>query len=121
MKVINKTWWNTRDLKRIISRVATQEVDLPRRKFLKAEIRYGHKPFGVSGYAWLGGNLFVIRVSKVRVDPIAFARIVAHEIGHCIGLEHHRMRGTKRYARAKGSNEFYAWAREYTIAKKERA
>lgn len=128
MKFVNKTHWNTRDLRRIAQRVCREEF--PRDRFgakwrqMRVVVGYNRAGDGSSsGHAYYGGSTAYVNVpsGNVRgkgavghVDPIDFAHVVAHEFGHCKGLRHGRMPphmdGTKAGKRSDYITQHFAWA-----------
>ncbi len=102
MKVKNNTHWNTADFKRILQRVALEELETWQRRRLVVEI----KPMRgrQNGYGWCGGRAHLrstwmqLRVPGTYVDPVDFAFVAAHEMAHCRGLTHVNMK-CPRYRR----------------------
>lgn len=116
MKIINKTHYLTKDLRAILSRVAQEELETPKRKRLRVEVRYtrGH---GCSGFAWIGGASCVVRISKHHPEPDAFAKVAAHEYAHLRGMSHVNM--PPRYKWGSPTwRERYAWANALGIHRK---
>jgi hypothetical protein len=113
MTIDNRTHWSTADLKRIIARVAREELnDTPRQKYqrkhLRARIVYTHGPW-VSGCAYLRGTSATLRLPKTNASPREFAWLVAHELAHVRGVKHAQMPGWLMHY-TEGSRERYQWA-----------
>lgn len=130
MRLTNKTHWQTRDLRRIAARVVREEF--PKDRFPnRARVRnftvivgYNRGRWGYStGHAHYGANHCYVNVPSRDVDPIDFAHVVAHEIGHCKGLAHDRMpphmQGYNRYVRTDYIRNHFAWAAALPIRRLE--
>jgi len=118
MKLINKTQWQTRDLRAIISRVAKDELEPAKRKHVTFTVVYGHRG-GSSGYATIGGYNAKIRIAAEDPDLIDFAYTTGHECGHLRGLRHGADMHCARYSRKHGDHRaFYSWAAELPLRKK---
>jgi hypothetical protein len=117
MKIINKTDWRTDDLRRIISRVARDELNAEHRRCMRVVIGYSRRN-RYTGYAWYNSNDAVLRVGRDSVDPIKLALLAAHELAHCRGTKHRDMH-TRRYDFREEYREYYAWAVDMSIRKKE--
>lgn len=125
MKLKNATHWNTRDLRRIAARVVREE--LPRARFndrAKAYTIYvgynrgGRESNGsCSGHAAYHGNSCTVNVPSGYVDPVDFAYVLGHEIGHSKGLHHGRMAPHHEHRTAYALNH-YAWAKMLTVARR---
>lgn len=98
MKIINKTHWQTRQLKAIIVRVANTELKgyEKRKKRLIIEITYSRKG-GHHGCAYVGGTHAYLRIPKAEVDKPQFAWLVAHELSHIRGQHHKTMTKPQLY------------------------
>lgn len=125
MKILNKTHWQTKPLARIARRVLTLEcAGRPERaqkqRALRLTIgynrgngRYFKSPHS-SGHAWLGGRDLTVNVPSHRVDPVDFAFVVGHELGHVWGLTHDQMKAF-HYERGAPASARYAWAKTIAI------
>ena len=118
MKLINKTNWNTRQLRSLFQEVAKRELDPDKRKKLRIVVVKARTRF--SGCAIVGGNNCTIRIpSKNKtVYPTQglVASIAAHEMAHCRGLRHERpLRASIAYGWHKDWQQFYAWTKDYPL------
>lgn len=130
IRVVNRTCWKTSQLRKIIERVARDEIDAERRANITVEVSAARQQHSCSGCAYVGGNVAHVRVpTKVEsFDPylVNFAKVAAHELAHCHGHEGERwMRSNKtvRYGRQSPKQaEFYAWVREpeYRVEREEK-
>ena len=117
MRLSNSTVYSTRDLKKIFTRIAKQELDPAKAKRVRFKIVYskmGHH----SGCAYLNGTLGTLRLPKppYKIDHAKVAMVIAHEMGHLRGLEHGAAMHCGRYSWTHGDYKtFYAWANEYPI------
>ena len=138
MKVINKTDWNTSDLKRFLVRALNEDDKIEgrykHRSYLRITIVYSrgwpgwaikhfkeqNKELPIrerySGSAWVGGTRMTLRVPREKVDPRLFFRAFKHELDHSRGFKHNQMGG--RYLDIKDL-ERDNWALEYPIRQKE--
>lgn len=97
MKIINKTGYQTRDLRAIAVRVAREELDPDKAKRMTVYFDHRRGTGGrISGHAWINGNSI-----HVKIDRCAYVRgvaaVIAHEFAHARGLTHDKMRGNRRY------------------------
>lgn len=124
MKVVNKTHWMTRDLRRIAARVTREEF--PRDRFgdraksISVHVGYNRAGSGSSsGHAYYHSNWCTVNVPSGRVDPVDFAHVVAHELGHCKGLKHGHMaphmESTRWGKRSDYMRQHFAWAKAIEI------
>lgn len=95
MTIYNHTHWSTADLKRIITRVAREELnDTPRQKYqrkhMQVEVVYSRGPRH-TGYAYIRGTQARLRVPKTNLSPRLFAWLCAHEFAHLRGMRHPQM------------------------------
>jgi hypothetical protein len=121
MKIVNVTHWQTRDLKRIATRVVREEF--PRDRFndraksIWVYVKYnssGSLGTGSSGRARFDSNWCTVMVPSGAVDPIDFAYVLGHELGHCKGLKHGSMPPHQEH-RNKYSRDHYGWAQGVVI------
>jgi hypothetical protein len=119
MKIKNETRWRTDQLRRIIIRIAREELSPEKRKALVIRIAYRGKrsPTGwTTGNAYVGGWYMTIFLNAHIVNRPDFALTVAHEMAHIRGLHHKQMNGRRSYDhRVAGAYEMYAWANEYPV------
>lgn len=119
MKIDNRTHWSTRDLRRILTRVAMEELSDTRqqqhqRRHLHVTIVYSRRVGRHSGCAWLKGTSARLCIPKAGVNPVEFAWLAAHEFSHTRGQEHAQMTGDVLYFTAK-AQATYAWAAAFPI------
>lgn len=121
MKLINRTHWNTLQLKAILMRVAREELDAEQRKNLTVTIVYTRRAGSTdsSGCAWVGSRRAVVRLSKHTPDTVDFAFVAAHEFAHIRGQHHSDM--SKYYKRhAAQTYAAWQWARDFKLEVKEK-
>lgn len=113
MKIINKTIYDTRYLRRLFleceKHIFATYLKHGESKHRKVTIKYGrfHNNCGVSGYAYYKSCTMAILLPRPRppIIPISKlyvkARIVAqtylHEVGHNIGIHHNQMGTITKY------------------------
>jgi hypothetical protein len=117
MKVINKTHFRTDDLRRILQRVAEEELETTKRKRLRVEVRYTRGE-GCSGLAHTGRSYCIVRLWKHGPDAAMFASVAAHEYAHLRGMSHVNMPTRYKWASPTWRAR-YEWAREYGIRRKD--
>jgi hypothetical protein len=115
VKIINRTHFRTDDLRRIISRVASTELEAWKRKRMVVGIGYCRKKGEASGCAPIGGSECMVRINKHDPDPAAFALVVRHEFRHCNGWTHQRMKAFYSEEDVKR----YHWAHDLGIRRLE--
>lgn len=130
MRIVNKTRWNTADLRRIVARIASEEVEPEKRKRLR--VTFVPSRWHTSGLATLGGTWSRIRlINPSRKEwnadyALTVAVIIAHELAHNHGHRGERwMRSSVRYgmprqlsdAEREEQRALYAWAMtpEYAV------
>lgn len=119
MKIVNKTMWRTDQLRAIVSRVAQDELDTEKRKYLEVIVEYRRANACVIGRAQRRGYWIKITIERENVDRVLLAHIIAHEMAHSRGLQHSEMRGCARYDYTEGWRDYYAWANQMPIEKKQ--
>jgi len=131
MRVINKTSWSTKDLKRVFKLVCKEETFTPK----IVEVVYSGKEGYYSGlgqydYGWIrlrvpnskkvaGSN------GKVSYEPLkelntnVIAYIFAHEIQHNIGLHHREMNSKRFWNQEEEQKLIIPYVKGLTIKRKE--
>jgi hypothetical protein len=121
MKIIleNKTHWSTRDLRRFVTRVASDILHSDyRAAHSHLRVRFAHysgRGETCSGHAVLGGSFAHIGVPKEHVHRADLALTVAHEFGHLLGLQHGDMSGGALWMPVGDWRERYAWAETFPL------
>lgn len=118
MKILNKTHWNSEQIKALLYAVARQEQlpgDFTRR--LHCTIKY-RRNGGYGGSAFYNSHYMKLKMPRTGpVDSVTVAKIMAHEMAHCQGVKHRQMHGP-RYSWEDGWREIWAMANNYTIEAK---
>lgn len=134
MKIINKTNWDTLDLKKVLTKVLDEDDKVEGRykyrNYLEVTISYSkgypgwvishYKKKGkelparevYSGSAWVGGTGMGLRVPRGKFDVKRFARIFIHEMSHIRGISSHRAIGVVE-------DEDLGWTKGYSVRQKE--
>jgi hypothetical protein len=122
MKIINHTAWRTDQLHALIQRVADDELSMQQKKILRVTLAYkrrlgagrmGQACLGTPHHQLLTMTLFLPKPGR-EFDRPSYALIIAHEMAHCRGWRHARMKGN-RYDWAEGWQGRYAYALNYPI------
>lgn len=134
MKVINKTHWDTSDLKRILVKALNEddkvEGKYKYRSYLEITISYSkgwpswvikhyqkqNKELPIreiySGRVLVNGTGMKLRVPREKFNVKHFARIFIHEMSHVRGIRSHRAIGTVK-------DEDLEWTKDYSVKQKE--
>ena len=134
MRIINKTHWNTSDLKRVLVKALNEDDRIEgrykHRSYLRITIVYSKgwpswviKHFKkqnkeilireiYSGIAWVNGTGMRLRVPREKFNVERFVRIFIHEMSHIRGIRSHRAIGTVK-------DENLEWTKNYSIKQKE--
>jgi hypothetical protein len=121
VKLNNFTVYSTRDLKKIFTRIAREELNPNQAKHVQFKIIYSKKG-RISGCAWVGSWDGTIRLPKppYTLNHATLAMVIAHEMAHLRGVEHGAAMHCGRYSWQWGDYKtFYAWANEYPISVRE--
>jgi hypothetical protein len=118
MKIVNHTSYDTRDIMRLVYRVAQDELNPGGLKNGRITIKY-RRNGRHSGWCTIGTiqtpRVFMrLNVPRTGLDPVTLAHIIAHELAHARG-EHHRGMNPKRYKWGEGWQELYAYAKDFPI------
>lgn len=134
MKVINKTHWDTSDLKRILVKALNEDDKIEGkyeyRSYLEVTITYskGWRKWIVeyykkkkkelptrevySGNAWVRGTGMRLRVPREKFNVERFVELFIHEMSHVRGYRSHRVIGTVK-------DEDLEWIKNYSVRQKE--
>jgi len=132
--IINKTNWDTLDLKKVLIKALNEddkvEGGYKYRNCLEVTISYskGHPSWVISHYkrekkelrprevysgnAWVNGTGMRLRVPREKFDVKRFARLFIHEMSHIRGIRSHRAIGTVK-------DEDLKWTKDYSVRQKE--
>jgi hypothetical protein len=122
MKIVNHTHWDTRDIMRLVYRVAQDELD-PGQLKNRGRITIKYRRNGnIGGWCYYGTmkdpNVRMrLNLPRTNLDPVALAMVIAHELAHAKGMKHREMNST-RYTWGPGWRERYAYALDYPIGVK---
>lgn len=123
MRIANATHWNTKDLSRLIYRVAQDELDRGQLRYARVKVEYargghlgGNCTYGTMLQPHVRMTLRLPRPGK-QMDVVSLAKIIAHELGHSKGIKHADMHNV-RYGWVEGWRERYAYAAEFAIGVK---
>lgn len=108
IKIKNDTEYETRNLRKIISRCI--KTDGPRAE-TKMDIHIRPSKKYLSGYAYLNSNFVCMRIpSTGEIDTVRFTQIFIHELQHCRGEVHREM--------VKSKTIDAGWAKAFPIQKR---
>lgn len=122
MQIVNKTHWQTRNLKTFVIQVCHKELmDQSYINQLHITFDYYKKPCHgyddyPGGWAYYNSAIIHIHLPKEKINKRALAKVLAHEMAHNQNVRHRSMRGP-RYGWAEGWKEIYAWADKLTLEK----
>ena len=136
INITNETTWNTRQLRAFVARCAKEVIDDKMAPWLKTinvsfnsnkssswgrKMRDGGRAFSlssyVSGHAYIKSNRMRIHMPPKGIDyidKVQLAQVIAHELGHCMGLRHRQMKSTIWNVKDKG-RVHYEWASELPL------
>jgi hypothetical protein len=122
MKITNKTHWNTRDIQKLVYRVAQDELNPGGLRNARITVSY-RRNGGIGGWCYYGTIQYPnvrmrLNLPRTGLDSVALARVIAHELGHAKGLKHGSAMSNNRYAQADGWRERYAYAKDFPIGVK---
>jgi len=115
--LLNSTCYSTRELKKMFTRIAKDELAPEKAKRVRFKIVYS-KEGRHSGCAYVGGTLGTLRLPKPphKIDPVKVALVIAHEMAHLRGLHHNQMRGNFSYNWTDNRyRNIYSWANDIVI------
>lgn len=118
MKIVNHTKYETRDIIRLVNRVAQDELNPGGLKNARITIKY-RRNGGIGGWCYLGSIQYPnvrmrLSLPRTKLDVVMLALVIAHELGHAKGLKHRDMNKV-RYGWAEGWRERYAYAVDFPI------
>jgi hypothetical protein len=118
MKIVNNTKWETRDIMKLVYRVAQDELNPGGLKNARITINY-RRNGGIGGWCYYGTiqspNVRMrLNLPRTRLDSVSLALVIAHELAHAKGVKHSEMNAT-RYKWGEGWRERYAYALEFPI------
>lgn len=114
MKIINRTHFQTRDLRRIFTRCADLVLKEEKKRHVCVTVVYARQSRGASGCAIIGGYHATVRINKHDPKPATVAAVTVHEFRHLNGWSHKEMCGTY-----KGEDARYVWANDLGIRVRE--
>jgi hypothetical protein len=121
MRVTNSTRWNTKDITRLIYRVAKDELQAGQLKKANIKVKYARKNSTCLGDCTYGTpqdprvNMTLnLKHPGEEIDMVQLAHVIAHELAHSKGI-HHRDMGNARYGWTDGWREHYSWARAFPV------
>ena len=125
MRIINKTKWNTKDIVRLIRRVAQDELDTGQLRYARIKIKHGKsRRVELPGYggccvygSMISPNVWMtieLPLKATEIDSVLVAKIIAHELGHSKGIRHRDMHNV-RYGWTPGWREYHAYGLQYPI------
>jgi predicted SprT family Zn-dependent metalloprotease len=123
VKLVNKTHYSTRDLKKLFTRIAKDELNPDKAKKVVFTIKYWRSNW-TGGCAYVGGTHGTLKMPKPhhKLDMPAIAKTIAHEMAHLHGLHHGAKMHCARYSWHHGDYKtYYAWANDYSISHLETA
>lgn len=93
LKVINKTDWDTQDLRKLILAGMKEVLEKDDWRYKSMEVRVKKSKCGcVHGSAYYNSNRMRLSLPK-EFEPIRLAWVIAHELFHINGHTHKDMRG----------------------------
>lgn len=123
LKVLNKTQWATRDLRRIFSAVLRDSNKWEGKLNGAVRVTVVHSRTGsFSGYAYLNSTVMRLRVPTpdslkgAALDVFKLAYLFEHELAHCRGYVHEDMVGLNSWKCATETN--YRYVAGMTVAAK---
>lgn len=118
MKIVNNTKYDTRDIMKLVYRVAQDELNPGGLKNARITINY-RRNGGIGGWCYYGTiqhpNVRMrLNLPRTKLDVVSLALVIAHELGHAKGLKHRDM-NERRYKWGEGWRDVYAYAKDFTI------
>ena len=127
MKIVNKTRYQTRALRKLAFRVAEDELDKKHKANLTVQFIESIRGTTIDGFAgtawqhdlqdWID---IVVPKNPKKLFETDIAHILAHEFAHIRGVSHKDMRNSPRYTWIPGWKAVVAWAQspEFAITQK---
>jgi hypothetical protein len=118
MKIVNHTSYDTRDIMRLVYRVAQNELNPGGLKNGRITIKY-RRGGGIGGWCYYGTiqnpNVRMrLALPRTNLDVMELAAIIAHELAHARGVKHREM-NAKRYKWGEGWRDLYTYAKDFPI------
>jgi predicted SprT family Zn-dependent metalloprotease len=122
VKIDNQTHWSTKDIEKLIRRVAEDELQPGQLKHGVVKVRYSRKN-GYTGLCYIGTMRrprvrMQLNIPRKAVDPVAFAAVIAHELAHAKGYQHGIDMHNNRYGWREGWKQRYSYAQDFLICAK---
>ena len=121
MKITNHTKYDTRDIMKLVNRVAKDELNPGGLKNARISIKY-RRNGGIGGWCYYGTiaqpNVRMrLQLPRTNLDVVSLALVIAHELAHARGAKHREM-NKRRYKWGEGWRDLYAYAKDFPIGVK---
>ena len=91
-KIINKTQWNTKQIKSLIANcLKYRGWDNDRQHTTKIIYQKSSSFSEIGGWAYVNGNYITMQVSRSEFNAEKFCQVFLHELDHNLGLRHREM------------------------------
>ena len=96
MKIVNKTAWETKCLKKIFSRCMVEINKTDRKVITKVYVNHHKGQHWVGGHAHYGGSTLTMLLPNPERGTTArkVADTFIHEVGHCLNIRHNKNNDT---------------------------
>ncbi len=119
MKILNKSRWDTVDLKKVFTEVLRRnskvEGKLDKWQHQNLKITVVSSRYRYSGYATYNGVSVRLRIPSENIDPVLVAWLFEHELCHIRGYHHNQL---DKAMMGRDSKDDWAWAKEFSIRAK---